>query len=367
MPMAEPARVALLVTCLVDLFRPTVGFAAIKLLEAAGCTVEVPRARPVAVSPPIIPAIAPTRRPWRGRSSPPLPGMSTSSRRRVPAPGWCGCIIRNCSPTSRPTCAAARELAARTHELVSFLVDVRGMDRVAARHGSGRATYHDACSGLRELAVKAQPRRLLAAVEGLTPRRIAGGGDLLRVRRHVLRQIPGNLGQDGDRQGGRHCRDGGRRGAGGRSGLSAQHRRKAVAARIGDRGSARRRGARRHDRRGPGDRAQGLTGCSRPAMLLPTTPAPGSPTRPCSARSGLAQTGFPAKRAQAVERLPEFEALRDEGRAIKDHTLAHLDFYLDLYERNVTARGRPCALGARRGRGARRGAARSAARSTPRS
>ena len=35
-------RVGLFVTCLVDLFRPTVGFAAVKLLEAAGCTVEVP-------------------------------------------------------------------------------------------------------------------------------------------------------------------------------------------------------------------------------------------------------------------------------------------------------------------------------------
>src|SRR3984893_4039051 len=43
--MPEPARVALLVTCLVDLFRPTVGFAAVALLERAGCTVEVPRAQ----------------------------------------------------------------------------------------------------------------------------------------------------------------------------------------------------------------------------------------------------------------------------------------------------------------------------------
>src|SRR5205823_8303461 len=43
--MPEPARVALLVTCLVDLFRPSVGFAAVKLLEQAGCTVAVPRAQ----------------------------------------------------------------------------------------------------------------------------------------------------------------------------------------------------------------------------------------------------------------------------------------------------------------------------------
>jgi L-lactate dehydrogenase complex protein LldF len=54
---------------------------------------------------------------------------------------------------------------------------------------------------------------------------------------------------------------------------------------------------------------------------------------------GLARTGFPLRRQQAIERLPEFEALREEGRAIKDHTLAHLDFYLELYERNVTAAG----------------------------
>src|SRR3954469_13461322 len=54
---------------------------------------------------------------------------------------------------------------------------------------------------------------------------------------------------------------------------------------------------------------------------------------------GMARTGFPARRAQAIARLPEFEALREEGRAIKDHTLAHLDFYLELYERNVEMAG----------------------------
>jgi L-lactate dehydrogenase complex protein LldF len=52
-----------------------------------------------------------------------------------------------------------------------------------------------------------------------------------------------------------------------------------------------------------------------------------------------ARTGFPLRRRLAVERLPEFEALREEGRAIKDHTLAHLDFYLELFEQNVVAAG----------------------------
>src|SRR5713226_5784944 len=54
---------------------------------------------------------------------------------------------------------------------------------------------------------------------------------------------------------------------------------------------------------------------------------------------GLARTGFPLRRQQAIERLPEFEELREEGRAIKDHKLAHLDFYLELYERTVIATG----------------------------
>src|SRR5579864_8580518 len=54
---------------------------------------------------------------------------------------------------------------------------------------------------------------------------------------------------------------------------------------------------------------------------------------------GLARTGFPLRRQQAIERLPEFDALREEGRQIKDHTLAYLDFYLELYEKNVVASG----------------------------
>ena len=48
---------------------------------------------------------------------------------------------------------------------------------------------------------------------------------------------------------------------------------------------------------------------------------------------------FVSRRAAAVERLPEFDALRDSARAIKDHTLAHLDLYLEAYERKVIESG----------------------------
>ncbi|MCL6705387.1 LutB/LldF family L-lactate oxidation iron-sulfur protein [Pseudomonas sp. R2.Fl] len=51
------------------------------------------------------------------------------------------------------------------------------------------------------------------------------------------------------------------------------------------------------------------------------------------------ETGFIAKRALAAGALPEFDALRDRGRDIKDHALAHLDLYLEAYEARVTAAG----------------------------
>jgi L-lactate dehydrogenase complex protein LldE len=60
--------------------------------------------------------------------------------------------------------ARADAVAERTHELVSFLTDVMGVTALRARHLGGSVTYHDSCSGLRELGVKAQPRALLASV-----------------------------------------------------------------------------------------------------------------------------------------------------------------------------------------------------------
>jgi len=58
-------------------------------------------------------------------------------------------------------------------------------------------------------------------------------------------------------------------------------------------------------------------------------------------QSALAKVrrGFIEKRRAAAERLPEFERLRDQARDIKNHTLAHLDLYLEAYEERVTAAG----------------------------
>jgi L-lactate dehydrogenase complex protein LldE len=164
--MVGPARVALLVTCLVDLFRPTVGFAAVKLLEAAGCTVEVPTVQTCCGQPAYNSGDKEDAKLVARQVIAAFAGYDY-----VVAPsGSCAGMVRVHYPElfagDPADLAAARELAARTYELVSFLVDVRGVDRVAAAW-RGTATYHDACSGLRELGVRDQPRRLLAGVEGL--------------------------------------------------------------------------------------------------------------------------------------------------------------------------------------------------------
>jgi L-lactate dehydrogenase complex protein LldE len=158
---------------LVDLFRPSIGFAAVKLLEEAGCTVAVPRAQTCCGQP--------------AYNSGDRGDAKTLARRvieifsgydYVVAPsGSCAGMVRVHYPEmfgDEPEMRArAEELASRTYELVSFLVDVRGMAAVNARWDRV-ATYHDACSGLRELGVKAQPRLLLSSVEGLEALELPG-------------------------------------------------------------------------------------------------------------------------------------------------------------------------------------------------
>jgi L-lactate dehydrogenase complex protein LldE len=164
--MSEKPRVALFVTCLVDLFRPTVGFAAVELLEAAGCTVEVPAAQTCCGQPAFNSGDRATTEVLARGLIEALEGYD-----HVVAPsGSCAGMLRLHLPElfddAPELKARARALAARCHELVSFLVDVMGMESVTARL-EATATYHDGCSGLRELKVKPQPRRLLASVAGL--------------------------------------------------------------------------------------------------------------------------------------------------------------------------------------------------------
>ncbi|MCK6449979.1 MAG: LutB/LldF family L-lactate oxidation iron-sulfur protein [Alphaproteobacteria bacterium] len=56
-------------------------------------------------------------------------------------------------------------------------------------------------------------------------------------------------------------------------------------------------------------------------------------------QQAMANLGFRQKRLEAISRLPEFEALRDQARDIKNHTLQHLDFYLEAYEAKLRESG----------------------------
>ena len=158
-------RVGLFVTCLVDLFRPSVGFAAVKLLEDAGCEVVVP-SQTCCGQPAFNSGDRATSRALALQAMDAFSGCDY-----VVAPsGSCGGMMAKHYPelfADDPNLRQRADVfAAKCHELVSFLVDVRGVTAVAAAC-EARATYHDSCSGLRELGVRDQPRKLLESVEGL--------------------------------------------------------------------------------------------------------------------------------------------------------------------------------------------------------
>jgi L-lactate dehydrogenase complex protein LldE len=166
---SPPRRVALFVTCLVDLFRPSVGFAAVKLLEDAGCVVEVPPLQVCCGQPAYNSGDRASTKAIARQVIDAFEGYP-----HVVAPsGSCGGMLAHHYPglfDDDPAMKArAENFAGRCHELMSFLVDVLGVTKVDA-HYEGAVTYHDSCSGLRELGVKQQPRTLLGSVRGLALR-----------------------------------------------------------------------------------------------------------------------------------------------------------------------------------------------------
>jgi len=164
-PDASPV-VGLFVTCLVDLIRPSIGFAAVKLLEQADCRVEVPRAQTCCGQPAYNSG---DKADARALALNTISAFEAYDYVVAPS-GSCAGMLKHHYPEllgdDPKTSSRARAFAGKVHELISFLVDVRGINRVAARY-DGSVTYHDSCAGLRELGIKAQPRRLLKRVEGL--------------------------------------------------------------------------------------------------------------------------------------------------------------------------------------------------------
>lgn len=171
--MSEKPEIGLFVTCLVDLYRPSVGFAAVKLLEDAGCTVTVPEAQTCCGQP--------AHNSGDKNNSRAIARQVIETFEKfdaVVAPsGSCAGMIKQHYPVlfegDEKWRARAEALAGKTFELVSFLTDERGVESVAASF-EGSVTYHDSCAGLRELGVHDQPRKLLDSIAGLERKDLSG-------------------------------------------------------------------------------------------------------------------------------------------------------------------------------------------------
>jgi len=159
-------RVGLFVTCLVDLMRPSIGFAAIKLLESGGADVYVPPSQTCCGQP----AYNSGDRPDTIALARKVVEEFEQCEHVVVPSGSCSGMIRTHyaelfadDPAWSSRVAAP---AAKTYELTDFLVNVLKVDRVPGTF-AGTITYHDSCAGLREMGVKSQPRKLLGTMRGV--------------------------------------------------------------------------------------------------------------------------------------------------------------------------------------------------------
>ncbi len=164
--MKKPS-VALFVTCLVDLFRPSVGFSAVKLLEDAGCAVDVPVSQTCCGQPAFNSG---DKKDARDIACQVIKAFEDYDYVVAPSGSCTGMMAKHYGELFAGDAkweARAKAFSAKTHELVSFLTDVMFVSNVNVSH-NGSVTYHDSCSGLRELNIQKQPRKLLKSIEGLT-------------------------------------------------------------------------------------------------------------------------------------------------------------------------------------------------------
>jgi len=159
-------RVGFFVTCLVDLMRPSIGFAAIELLEAGGAQVFVPPTQTCCGQPAYNSGDRADAKALAAKVVDEFEGCDYL----VAPSGSCAGMIRthygDLFADDPAMLGRVEALAAKTWELTSFLVEKLGLERVPGRF-EGTITYHDSCAGLREMGVKAQPRALLAKVPGM--------------------------------------------------------------------------------------------------------------------------------------------------------------------------------------------------------
>ena len=159
-------RVGFFVTCLVDLMRPSIGFAAIRLLEAGGAQVVTPPAQTCCGQPGYNSG---DRRGATALAAKLIAEFEACDYLVAPSGSCTGMIKTHYADLFRDDpamLARANALGAKTWELTDFLINILKLASVPGKF-SGAVTYHDSCAGLREMGVKQQPRELMAMVPGL--------------------------------------------------------------------------------------------------------------------------------------------------------------------------------------------------------
>jgi len=155
-------HVALLATCLVDIFRPTAGFAAVSLLEQAGCDVNVPAEQTCCGQPAYNNGDITNARILAKQ----VIGMLSEYEYVVVPSASCAGMLKQHYPqlfADDPLWRdKALDLSQRCYELVGFLHDVLHVSDFPVQY-EGSITYHDSCSSLREVPSTQKVRTLLAS------------------------------------------------------------------------------------------------------------------------------------------------------------------------------------------------------------
>jgi L-lactate dehydrogenase complex protein LldE len=159
-------RVAFFATCLVDAFRPTAGFAAVSLLEQAGCEVDVPMQQTCCGQPAYNNGDLTAARILAKQ----VIGMLSGYDYVVVPSASCAGMLKQHYPylfeDNPPWREKAFDLSNRCYELIGFLHDILQVSAFPVCF-QGSVTYHDSCSSLREVPIKQQVRKLLASNENL--------------------------------------------------------------------------------------------------------------------------------------------------------------------------------------------------------
>lgn len=184
---SSPRNVGFFVTCLVDLYRPSVGFASIDLLTRAGCHVTVPQSQTCCGQPAYN---AGDQKNAIAIASNVINAFEGFDYVVAPSGSCAGMLKHHYKELFKNDAVMkerAEDLSSRTFELVSFLTDICGVKEVKATH-SAKVAYHDSCASNREMQVMSQPRLLLSSVKGVEltelsdPNGCCGFGGLFSVK-----------------------------------------------------------------------------------------------------------------------------------------------------------------------------------------